>query len=79
MCDNMTQQTITRNWTAYNLSQTSEKLLALRIISDAVDFLGLNYAYKGNGRPFTSPRLSQRAGCLTEDRAAQVQDLSELS
>jgi|SRR3989344_7982761 len=45
------QQAAHRNWTAYNKAQTSEKLLVLRIINDAVNCLPIDYSYKGNGRP----------------------------
>ncbi len=40
-----------RNWSLYNIAQTSEKLLALRILNDAVNHLNIPYDYKGNGRP----------------------------
>ena len=45
------QQAAHRNWSLYNTAQTSEKLLALRIISDAVNSLKIPYIYQGNGRP----------------------------
>ncbi len=35
----------------YNLAQTSEKLLFMRILNDAVNSMGIEYKYKGNGRP----------------------------
>jgi hypothetical protein len=47
----MSHQAAHRNWSLYNLAQTGEKMLFLRIISDAVNALDILYAYKGNGRP----------------------------
>jgi transposase len=47
----MEQQAAHRNWSLYNLAQTSEKLLFLKMVSDAVDAMQIPYAYKGNGRP----------------------------
>lgn len=35
----------------YNLAQTSEKLLFMRILNDAVNSMDIEYTYKGNGRP----------------------------
>lgn len=40
-----------RNWSSYNLAQTSEKLLFLRMLNDVVNYLNISYEYKGNGRP----------------------------
>jgi hypothetical protein len=39
-----------KNWHLYNLSQTKEKLMFLKILNDAVDYLGIEYTYKF-GRP----------------------------
>lgn len=47
----MSQQIVTRNWALYNMAQTKEKLLFLRILNDAVDSMEIPYEYKGNGRP----------------------------
>lgn len=47
----MNQQTVQRNWSLYNAAQTSEKLLFMRILNDAVNSMNIEYAYKGNGRP----------------------------
>ncbi len=47
----MNQTTYQRDWALYNLAQTSEKLLAMRLISEAVDYLRIPYVYGGNGRP----------------------------
>ncbi len=40
-----------RNWSSYNLSHTSEKIVAMRILNDAVNSLGIPYDYDGIGRP----------------------------
>ena len=40
-----------RNWPQYNAAQTSEKMLAIRLLSDAIDFMEVPYVYSGNGRP----------------------------
>lgn len=40
-----------QNWQLYNLSQTKEKMLFLKIINDAVNYLNIPYEYQGNGRP----------------------------
>ncbi|MCK5023943.1 MAG: transposase, partial [Candidatus Aenigmarchaeota archaeon] len=50
----MNQQAQHRDWSLYNQAQTQEKLLAMRLISHAVDFLQIPYEYKGNGRPHIS-------------------------
>ncbi len=44
-------KTYPRNWPLYNLAQTSEKLLALKLLNDAVDALNIPYHYSGRGRP----------------------------
>lgn len=41
----------TQNWTTYNLAQTKEKVIGLKLLSDAIDYLDIPYKYKGNGRP----------------------------
>lgn len=40
-----------KNWSLYNMAQTKEKMLFLRLLSDVVDFMDIQYDYKGNGRP----------------------------
>jgi len=45
------RKTYTQNWTVYNLSQTKEKLMFLKILNDSVNYLNIDYKYKGNGRP----------------------------
>lgn len=40
-----------RDWPSYNLAQTSEKLLFLKILNDAVNSLGIPKVYVGRGRP----------------------------
>ena len=40
-----------RDWSLYNLAQTQEKILAAKMLNDAVDSLELPYYYCGNGRP----------------------------
>lgn len=40
-----------QNWPLYNLSQTKEKLMFLKILNEAVDALCIPYEYVGNGRP----------------------------
>ncbi len=47
----MLTQTVTRNWKMYNHAQTEEKLLAMRLISHAIDYMEFPYEYKGTGRP----------------------------
>lgn len=47
----LVQTTTDRNWSMYNMAQTSEKLLFMRILNDAVNSMDIKYAYKGNGRP----------------------------
>ena len=47
----MNQQPVQRNWSSYNLAQTSEKFLAMKILNEAVECLQTPYIYKGNGRP----------------------------
>ncbi|MBI4010134.1 MAG: transposase [Candidatus Aenigmarchaeota archaeon] len=39
-----------QNWSLYNLSQTKEKMMFLKLLNDAVDFLGIEYEYEF-GRP----------------------------
>ncbi len=46
----MTKQTYSQNWSVYNLAQTSEKLLFLKLLNDAVDYLQIPYEYSF-GRP----------------------------
>lgn len=45
------QTTFKRDWSQYNAAQTEEKLLFMRLLSDAVDSMGIGYSWKGNGRP----------------------------
>jgi transposase len=45
------KKTYPQNWTLYNMSQTKEKMLFLKILNDAVNYLNIDYAYKGDGRP----------------------------
>jgi len=40
-----------QDWAIYYSACRSEKLMAWKIIKDAVDYLGLQGEYKGNGRP----------------------------
>ena len=40
-----------RNWPLYNYAQSKEKLIAMRILHEAVNCLDMPYGYKGNGRP----------------------------
>ncbi len=40
-----------RDWSLYNLSQTKEKMMFLRILNDAVDSMAIPYDYDGTGRP----------------------------
>jgi len=47
----MSQQAAHRNWSLYNLAQTGEKMLFLKIISNAVDALDIPYTYAGRGQP----------------------------
>lgn len=47
----MTNQTYSQNWGLYNLSQTKEKLMFIRLLNNAVDYLNIPYDYKSNGRP----------------------------
>lgn len=44
-------QTEKRDWGLYNMAQTSEKLLFMRILNDAVASMNIHYTYNGNGRP----------------------------
>ncbi|MFH1337557.1 MAG: transposase [Nanoarchaeota archaeon] len=45
------QTTFKRDWSNYNASQTSEKLIVMKIINDAVESMNIEYKYAGNGRP----------------------------
>jgi len=49
--ETVVRKTYPQNWALYNLSQTKEKLMFLKILNDAVDYLEIPYEYKGNGRP----------------------------
>lgn len=40
-----------RHWTQYNLAHTSEKIVAMRILNEAVNSLNIPYEYNGIGRP----------------------------
>lgn len=44
------RKTYPQDWSLYNLSQTKEKMMFLKILNDAVDSLGIEYKYKF-GRP----------------------------
>jgi len=46
----METKTYTQNWPLYNLSQTKEKMMFLKILNDAVDYLNIPYEYQF-GRP----------------------------
>ncbi len=48
---NQTGGNDSRNWSLYNMAQTREKLLALKLLNEAVDFLNIPYEYVGRGRP----------------------------
>lgn len=39
------------SWSLYEKACSQEKLMFLRILKDAVDYMNLEYKYKGNGRP----------------------------
>jgi len=60
----MEQEVTCRNWSMYNLSQTSEKLLAMRLISECVNHLRIPYKYVGNGRPSMGLDEMMKACCI---------------
>ena len=45
------KRTYSQNWSVYSKACSQEKLMFLRILKDAVDYLDIDYEYKGNGRP----------------------------
>ncbi len=45
------RKTYSQNWSVYSKACSQEKLMFLKILKDAVDYLDLDYEYKGNGRP----------------------------
>lgn len=45
------QTTLKRDWSQYNLYQSEEKLIFLKMLNDAVNTLDIPYEYCGNGRP----------------------------
>ncbi len=45
------QITLKRDWSLYNTYQSEEKLMFMRMLSDAVNALDIPYEYCGNGRP----------------------------
>ncbi len=45
------KRTYSQNWSTYSKACSQEKLMFLKILKDAVDYLDLDYEYKGNGRP----------------------------
>ena len=50
-CKSIVRKTYPQNWQVYNLSQTKEKLMFLKILNDSVNYLNIDYKYKGDGRP----------------------------
>lgn len=53
-----------RKWTLYNLAQTSEKTLFMKVLSDAVDALDMQQRYCGDGRPSTPIDDMIKACCI---------------
>ena len=47
----MEEKKYTQDWSRYEKACSQEKLMFFRILKDAVDFLGIEYSYKGTGRP----------------------------
>lgn len=45
------KKTYPQNWHIYNKACSQEKLMFLRILKDAIDYLAVEEEYKGNGRP----------------------------
>lgn len=45
------RKTYPQNWPVYNLAQTKEKMLFLKIINESVNSMEIPYEYKGDGRP----------------------------
>lgn len=45
------KRTYPRNWSLYEKACSQEKLMFFKILKDAVDYMMINYEYKGNGRP----------------------------
>ena len=45
------KRTYPQDWPRYEQACSTEKLMFFRILKDAVDFLGIEYSNKGNGRP----------------------------
>jgi len=45
------KRTYQQNWAVYEKAMSQEKLMFFRILKDAVDYLNIDYEYKGNGRP----------------------------
>ena len=60
----MEQAIVQRNWHQYNAAQTSEKLLAMKLICNAIDRLQIPYEYAGNGRPHISTDDMIKACCI---------------
>ena len=46
-----TKKTYSQDWHIYQKASSQEKLMFFRILKDAVDYLMIDYEYKGNGRP----------------------------
>ena len=45
------KKTYKQDWPLYEKAMSQEKLMFFRILKDAVEYLNLDYNYKGNGRP----------------------------
>ncbi len=45
------KRTYSQDWPTYYKASRSEKMMFLKILKDAVDYLEIGYEYKGNGRP----------------------------
>ena len=45
------KRTYPQDWAIYAKAASTEKLMFLKLLKDAVDHLSIDYVYKGNGRP----------------------------
>lgn len=46
-----TKKTYPQNWSLYAKASSQEKLMFMKILNDAVDYLNVEFKYNGNGRP----------------------------